>query len=169
MSRGAGWVERGIRACFDALAADGTSVSGVTTEHFCREVYRTEKEKVTKAQRVAVLRVLHRLASPSSRAKPWDRWHGQWKLTQCYHRRRGWDLTVRPADYASSVAPPTNDDSETVLSRKLRKLLGMMGSDHEGERANAGAIADRTLREAGLTWDDVVNIPVSVRGVVPRP
>jgi hypothetical protein len=32
----------------------------------------------------------------------------------------------------------------------------MLGSDHDGERANAGRLADRMVRDAGLTWCDVV-------------
>jgi hypothetical protein len=39
---------------------------------------------------------------------------------------------------------------------RLAKLLGMLGSDHEGERANAATIADRMLRERGLTWRDIL-------------
>ena len=39
---------------------------------------------------------------------------------------------------------------------KLAKLLGLLSSEHAGERASAGAIADRLVREAGLTWSAVV-------------
>jgi len=35
---------------------------------------------------------------------------------------------------------------------RLTKLLGMLGSDHAGERANAAAQADKLLRAHGLTW-----------------
>jgi ribosomal protein L40E len=34
------------------------------------------------------------------------------------------------------------------------KFLGMFGSDHAGERANAAALATRMLREAGFTWEE---------------
>ena len=40
---------------------------------------------------------------------------------------------------------------------RLTKLLGLLGSDHVGERANAGAMADKLLREAGLTWESLLN------------
>ncbi len=42
------------------------------------------------------------------------------------------------------------------LREKLSKILGMLGSDHAGERASAGAAANRMVRDAGLTWPDVI-------------
>ena len=45
--------------------------------------------------------------------------------------------------------------SETELVR-LEKLLGLLSSDHAGERASAGAMAWRFLRERRLTWADVL-------------
>jgi hypothetical protein len=45
----------------------------------------------------------------------------------------------------------------TQLDReRLAKLCGLFGSDHAGERANAAAVADRLVRQAGLRWLDVV-------------
>jgi hypothetical protein len=40
--------------------------------------------------------------------------------------------------------------------RRLIRVLGMLGSDHLGERAAAGALADRLIRESNLTWSDVI-------------
>ena len=40
----------------------------------------------------------------------------------------------------------------------LAKLLGLLGSDHDGERANAGRMADTFVRQLGLTWFDVIFI-----------
>jgi hypothetical protein len=42
---------------------------------------------------------------------------------------------------------------------KLVKVLGMLGSDHEGERAAAALKADRHLRGLGLQWDDIIARP----------
>jgi hypothetical protein len=42
---------------------------------------------------------------------------------------------------------------------RLGKLLGMLGSDHDGEVAAAGRAADRLVREAGLTWREVLAAP----------
>src|SRR3954447_24479566 len=39
---------------------------------------------------------------------------------------------------------------------RLVRLLGMLGSDFDGERANAGRMADEMVRELGLTWEQVV-------------
>ncbi len=40
--------------------------------------------------------------------------------------------------------------------KKLVAILGMMGSDHDGERAAAAALASRLVRDKGLTWDAVI-------------
>jgi hypothetical protein len=39
---------------------------------------------------------------------------------------------------------------------KLAKILGMLGSAYEGERANAAKLASKLLREAGMTWADLL-------------
>ncbi|MGO8840922.1 MAG: hypothetical protein ACLQF1_07260 [Methyloceanibacter sp.] len=45
---------------------------------------------------------------------------------------------------------------DPASAERLVKLLGMLGSDHDGERAAAGALADRLLREQGLSWYDLL-------------
>jgi hypothetical protein len=44
------------------------------------------------------------------------------------------------------------------LADRLAKLLGMLGSDHAGERAAAGLKASELLKANRLTWRDVVAI-----------
>jgi hypothetical protein len=39
---------------------------------------------------------------------------------------------------------------------RLAKLLGMLGSEHDGEVVTAARHADALVRRAGLTWPDVV-------------
>jgi hypothetical protein len=39
---------------------------------------------------------------------------------------------------------------------RLVKLLGLLGSDHNGEIAAAGRKADALIRDAGVTWADVI-------------
>jgi hypothetical protein len=39
---------------------------------------------------------------------------------------------------------------------RLIKLLGLLGSDHNGEIAAAGRTADALIRDAGVTWADVI-------------
>jgi hypothetical protein len=43
---------------------------------------------------------------------------------------------------------------------RLARLLGMMGSEFDGEVLNAARMADRLLRENGCTWQDVIAAPV---------
>jgi hypothetical protein len=40
---------------------------------------------------------------------------------------------------------------------KFRKFCGMLGSDHDGERAAAAAMANKMLAAAGMKWEDVIN------------
>ena len=42
---------------------------------------------------------------------------------------------------------------------RLVGILGRLGSDFDGERAAAGLLATRLLRDRRLTWDDVVATP----------
>ena len=41
----------------------------------------------------------------------------------------------------------------------LVKLLGMLGSDHDGEVAAAGRKAHEFIRRLGLTWAEVIHSP----------
>jgi hypothetical protein len=43
---------------------------------------------------------------------------------------------------------------------KLTKILGLLGSAHDGERASAALKADALVRAAGLTWADVIATPI---------
>jgi len=44
--------------------------------------------------------------------------------------------------------------------RKLVMVLGMLGSAHDGEIAAAGRSAAKMVREAGLTWREVIRPPI---------
>ena len=39
---------------------------------------------------------------------------------------------------------------------RLTRLLGMLGSDFDGEVLNAARLADRLVREQGITWFDIL-------------
>lgn len=43
--------------------------------------------------------------------------------------------------------------------RRLARLLGMVGSTHDGEALNAARLADRLVRNEGLTWPQVLDVP----------
>ena len=42
---------------------------------------------------------------------------------------------------------------------RLAKLLGMLGSDHAGERDNAARAAHQLVQQRGITWREVVTHP----------
>jgi len=42
---------------------------------------------------------------------------------------------------------------------KLARICGMFGSDHDGERAAAAAMADKLLRQRGLSWQQIIIPP----------
>ena len=39
---------------------------------------------------------------------------------------------------------------------KLAKLCGLFSSDHDGERASAAAMANKLIRQRGLTWQQII-------------
>ncbi len=45
---------------------------------------------------------------------------------------------------------------DPVWVARLVRVLGMMGSEHDGEALAAARAAERTRREKGLTWADIV-------------
>lgn len=46
--------------------------------------------------------------------------------------------------------------SRSLDRSKLSKLLGLLGSSHDGERAAAALKADQMVRRAGTTWANVL-------------
>ena len=56
------------------------------------------------------------------------------------------------------MTPPLTPDEAS----RLAKMLGRLGSDHDGEVLTAAAAVRRFLRERGLTWDDVLASQVAV-------
>lgn len=43
--------------------------------------------------------------------------------------------------------------------QRLAALLGMLGSDHAGERDNAARAAHKLARSSGLTWGEILAAP----------
>ncbi len=39
---------------------------------------------------------------------------------------------------------------------QLAKLLGMLSSNHEGERRNAVALLERQRKDLGLSWEEII-------------
>jgi len=53
--------------------------------------------------------------------------------------------------------------------QRLAKLLGLLGSDHAGERDAAALAAHRFIQSRGLTWQDVLEpeaAPAAVRSAM---
>jgi hypothetical protein len=46
--------------------------------------------------------------------------------------------------------------------QKLARLLGMLGSDHDGEALNAARLAQRLVTAANLTWAELVAAPAAL-------
>jgi hypothetical protein len=59
----------------------------------------------------------------------------------------------------------------TAERKRLVALLGMLGSNSEGERDNAARMAEAFRRQHGVTWTDLVNgkaVTVSGNTVIER-
>jgi hypothetical protein len=44
------------------------------------------------------------------------------------------------------------------LRERIARVLGMLGSDHPGERDNAAKLAEQLRRETGLTWRELLGL-----------
>jgi hypothetical protein len=54
---------------------------------------------------------------------------------------------------------------------KLIRILGMLGSDHPGERASAALAADRLIKSARTSWGELLRVQKNARsdgGVIIR-
>lgn len=63
----------------------------------------------------------------------------------------------------------------TLNRDKLAKIAALISSDSDSESLSAGRLADRMIREAGLTWSDVIGsesrpshdgTPCQIKGVI---
>jgi len=59
---------------------------------------------------------------------------------------------------AEEIARLRRASSHKQVSARLVKVLGMLGSTHAGERDNAARMATQILKDAGLTWYDVLDV-----------
>lgn len=62
-------------------------------------------------------------------------------------------------DAAAPSAGESEPEATPLDESRLIKLLARLGSSHDGEVLNAARLADRLVRQAGLTWDDVLAGP----------
>jgi hypothetical protein len=66
--------------------------------------------------------------------------------------RRQWVQT--PPTVSEKASKPIDQADR----EKLVKILGMMGSDHDGEALNAARQAEQIRRRLGLTWEQITNL-----------
>jgi hypothetical protein len=64
-------------------------------------------------------------------------------------------------EQAKAASAASHQRTQAMLSfvidrERLARLLGMLGSDHLGERDNAARAAHRLVQQHGITWFDVV-------------
>jgi hypothetical protein len=62
------------------------------------------------------------------------------------------------AQREAATAGATKATHRDKLRKKLVRVLGYLGSDSAGERDNAARLATQLLKEAGLTWYDVLDV-----------
>ena len=91
---------------------------------------------------------LHHAEAALTRAMSDDQWVHENEL-KCL--RANVDRATAALEWVEKHEP--RDDRS-----RLVKLLGMLGSDHAGERASAGLAADQLVRSKGLSWADVVSL-----------
>lgn len=53
-------------------------------------------------------------------------------------------------------------------NQRFVRILGMLGSQFDGERAAAAKKAADLLKEMGLVWEDVIKIPISTKNNKPE-
>src|SRR5450755_2270052 len=53
----------------------------------------------------------------------------------------------------------------TLQRDRLVKILGMLGSEHVGERASAARAADQFVKDLGATWNDVLTPMIQDRAM----
>ena len=141
MSRGPGATERGV---FAALARYGPmNATELTQDIF--GLWGTLKLEPTAAQLGSVRRAIRHLAARGVIVE-YYRGSGRkyWQLPEP-EKREG----RAPQESAAAEAIP-------ALADKFIKLLGMLSSEHAGERANAIAAAERLRKQYGITWRDIV-------------
>ena len=76
------------------------------------------------------------------------------------YRQRKAEADARRQEQArqSREAATTKGVHRDALRKKLVRVLGMLGSDHPGERDAAARMATRMVKEAGLTWYDLLDV-----------
>ena len=146
MSHGLGAVQRGV---LDALARYGP----MNTTELAQDIFalwgRLQLEP-TLAQLGSVQRAIRHLAARGMVVEYYSgSGRNYWQLPEPEKREGQRRRSRTPQESAAAGAIP-------ALADKFIKLLGMLSSEHAGERANAIAAAERLRKQYGITWRDIV-------------
>lgn len=136
MSRGLGRIEREILSVV-SNASEVERLSGIALQDVADRIASGSGKSPSPALAAAVRRAAGSL----------DRKELIWK----YRNGRSAYVMPPPPGMASDVAAPPNKNRD-----KLVKLLGMLGSAHEGERANAAQLLEKERVKLGLTWAQIL-------------
>ena len=74
-----------------------------------------------------------------------------WQLAQPDQRKRRQPRRRDPSEFA-----------EVELADRFVKLLGLLSSDHAGERANAVAAVERLRQRSSISWRDIIREGITV-------
>ena len=145
MSHGLGAVQRGV---LDALARYGP----MNTTELAQDIFalwgRLQLEP-TLAQLGSVQRAIRHLAARGMVVEYYSgSGRNYWQLPEPEKPKGRRRQRRDPQDFAAADDP--------ALADKFIKLLGMLSSEHAGERANAIAAAERLRKQYGVTLRDIV-------------
>ena len=140
MSRGPGAVERGV---LHALARYGPmNATELAQDIFGR--WGTLEPEPTAAQLDSVRWAISHLAARGVIVEYFGA-RSYWQLAQPDQGKRRQPRRRDPSEFA-----------EVELADRFVKLLGLLSSDHAGERANAVAAVERLRQRYGISWRDIV-------------
>jgi hypothetical protein len=145
MSRGPGAIERGVLSAL-------TRYGPMNATELAQDIFGlwgTLELEPTAAQLGSVRRAIRHLTARGVIVE-YDSGSGRkyWQLPE-HGTREGRGRSGAPQESAAAEAIP-------ALADKFIKLLGMLSSEHAGERANAIAAAERLRKQYGITWRDIV-------------
>jgi hypothetical protein len=121
--------------------------------------------KLTFMQVTAITRALSVLVSTVTFAR--DNWVRAGKVTRIKRERTPREERLRDAyrRLAEDAGFTVTDDRRNGHDfSKLAKLLGMMSSDHGGERDNAISLIEQERKRLGMTWPEILGCSGSASG-----
>lgn len=149
MSRGPGHVERKLMA---ALSPGGFLWSSyATVSRIAARIYEVSEADPTPSQRVSVNRALRSLARKGAPIE-WCHFPDTGVIVW-FHKE-----AVQNADEdRSSQTGRKQSGRRSTEKRRLAKILGMLGSEHDGEVLAAARQLEALRRKRGMTWGQMID------------